>query len=374
TGPDPDGPGPLTPDDDRPTISVSSPTVVEGAQAVFTVSLDKVLTTAVSFTPSLSNGTATIGTDTSAANTLEVSTDGGTTWTTVTGAVTIAAGQTSLQLRLGTTDDTVFETSETFLLSTGALTGTLTSNATIVGTATITDNDKAPVPPPSPPPPPVPVPVPVPVPSPPPPPPPPPPFENFSSALVTTAFSLATIDRSNLPLGDFLTSSSGFRIVVNEGPTPSLTVFRGITDQFIEANQPTRFALPADTFVHTKADATVTVVAKLADGQDLPTLIQFDARTGAFQVTPPPGLNDELQIKVTATDAEGREASAIFTLTIGEGKPKLQGRSGLSEQIKLAAQRSSPLGELVRMQDAKANAEKQQVRRETAVSRQAAPV
>ena len=171
-----------------------------------------------------------------------------------------------------------------------------------------------------------------------------------------------------------MTSTSGFQVVVNEAATPNLSVFRGITDQFIEANQPTRFALPADTFAHTKTDATVTVVAKLADGQGLPAWVQFDARSGTFQMTPPPGFNDELQIKVTASDAEGREASAIFNLTVGDGKPKPLGRNGMSEQIKLAAQRSSRLGELMRMQEAKANAEKQLVRRDTGVSRQASPV
>ena len=159
-----------------------------------------------------------------------------------------------------------------------------------------------------------------------------------------------------------------------EGPTPNLSLFRAITDQFIEANRLTRFALPLDTFVHTKADAKVTVVAKLADGQDLPTWVQFDARSGTFQIVPPPGFNGELLIKVTATDDEGREASTIFKLTVGEGKPKALGRNGLSEQIKLAAQKSSPWGELVRMQDAKPNGEKRQFGRETAASRQDAPV
>ena len=90
-------------------------------------------------------------------------------------------------------------------------------------------------------------------------------------------------------------------------------------------------------------------------------------------MVPPPGFNDEMQIKVTATDNEGREANAIFKLTVGEGKPKPLGRNGLSEQIKLAAQKSTLWGELVRLQDVKASAEKQQVGRETS-ARQAAPV
>ncbi|MDP1667272.1 MAG: Ig-like domain-containing protein, partial [Methylobacter sp.] len=129
-------------DNDTPTLTVSSPTVSEGdGYAVFTVSIDHASTTNISFTPSLSNVTATLATDTAAANTLEVSTNGGTSWSTVSGAVTIAAGQTSVQLRLAITDDTAIESSETFTLSTGTVTGTLTSSTAVIGTATITDND-----------------------------------------------------------------------------------------------------------------------------------------------------------------------------------------------------------------------------------------
>ncbi|MDP2348308.1 MAG: Calx-beta domain-containing protein, partial [Gammaproteobacteria bacterium] len=139
-----DGTGSGGTDNDTPTLSVSSPTITEGGSAVFTVSLSKASTTAVSFTPSLSSGTATIGTDTAAASTLEVSTDGGSTWTTVSGAVTIAAGQTFVQLRVATTDDALAEGSEDFTLSTGTITGTVTNTGAASGTATITDNDTAP--------------------------------------------------------------------------------------------------------------------------------------------------------------------------------------------------------------------------------------
>ncbi|TFH71702.1 DUF4347 domain-containing protein, partial [Gammaproteobacteria bacterium LSUCC0112] len=69
-----DGTGSGGTDNDTPTLSVSSPTVAEGSSAVFTVSLSKASSTAVSFTPALSSGTATLGTDTAAASTLEVST------------------------------------------------------------------------------------------------------------------------------------------------------------------------------------------------------------------------------------------------------------------------------------------------------------
>lgn len=179
--------------------------------------------------------------------------------------------------------------------------------------------------------------------------------------VIPSAFSPLVADRTSAPIEAVLTSTSGFQVVVNEAPTANLSVFRGITDQFIEANQPTRLALPPDTFAHTKADATVTIVAKLANGENLPIWVEFDARSGTFQMSPPPGLNDDIQIKVTASDSEGREATVIFKLTVGSGKSKLLSRQGLSEQIMLAAKRSSPWAELVSRHDGKAIADRGQI-------------
>lgn len=170
-----------------------------------------------------------------------------------------------------------------------------------------------------------------------------------------------------------MTSTSGFQVSVIEAATPSLAVFRGITDQFIEGNKPATFSLPADAFMHTKADAVVTITAKLADGKDLPAWIQFDARTGTFQVNPPDGFNQELQINVIALDSEGREASSIFKFTVGEEKinPNTSSRSSLSEQIRLAAKRSTPWLDLVHSQGGKTGADKLQLSRDQAMARQA---
>ncbi|MCC6074099.1 Ig-like domain-containing protein, partial [Pseudomonas sp. GCM10022188] len=134
-------------DDDRPTISVSSPTLTEGGSAQFTVSINKTSTQNISFTPQLISGTATVGTDTAASNTLQVSTNGGTSWSTVSGPVTIAAGQTSVLLRIATTDDAVVESAETFSLSTGAISGTVTNADGATGTAIVNDNDSSNSPP-----------------------------------------------------------------------------------------------------------------------------------------------------------------------------------------------------------------------------------
>jgi uncharacterized protein YegL len=129
-----------------PTLSVSNPTVAEAAGfAVFTVSLSNTSATATTFNLALANGTATgSGTDygSGTATNLQISTDGGTTWTNAT-AATIAAGQTSVQVRTPITQDTLDEVNETFTLTATRTAGT-TTNASAVGTATITDDDATP--------------------------------------------------------------------------------------------------------------------------------------------------------------------------------------------------------------------------------------
>lgn len=130
-----------TADNDKPTLSISDISTSEGGSAVFTAQIDKQSAYAISFTPSLASGTGTVGTDTAAASSLQVSTDGGVNWSTVSGAVTIAAGQTSLQFKLAITDDTVAELAETFTLSTGAITGGVTNSTGVTATATIAASD-----------------------------------------------------------------------------------------------------------------------------------------------------------------------------------------------------------------------------------------
>ena len=138
-----DGTGAGGTDNDTPTLSVNSVSVVEGAPAIFTVSLSNPSTSAVVFTPTLASGSAGIGTDTAAANALEVSADNGATWSTVAGNVAIAPGSTSVQLRLATIDDAIDEATETFTLTATSVGGALPAPAT--GSASITDNDAAPL-------------------------------------------------------------------------------------------------------------------------------------------------------------------------------------------------------------------------------------
>ncbi len=136
-----DGTGGGGVDDDRPTLAVGNVSTTEGINpfAVFTVSLSNAsaFTTTVALT--LADGTA-IGADYGPG--LEVSTNGGTTWTAAATA-TFAPGATSLLVRTPIVNDTLDENTEAFTLTATTTVGT-TANPSATGTGTILDNDAPP--------------------------------------------------------------------------------------------------------------------------------------------------------------------------------------------------------------------------------------
>ncbi|QKJ62456.1 Calx-beta domain-containing protein [Flavobacterium sp. M31R6] len=116
----------ITDNEATPTVSISSPTVTEGANAVFTVSID--VASSVDTVIDIVTNTGTAGTS---------------DYTATTTTVTIPAGQTSVTVSVPTTDDIIDEPSESFTLNATVTSGN-TSNTSVAGTATITDNDATP--------------------------------------------------------------------------------------------------------------------------------------------------------------------------------------------------------------------------------------
>ncbi len=166
----------------------------------------------------------------------------------------------------------------------------------------------------------------------------------FNSAVQVLEQKLAP--PSALPtttIGEVLTSNSGFPIVAIENAPPGLTLNRGITDQYVEPGTAAgKVSVPYDAFMHSKQDAVVKLQAKQGDDAPLPPWVKFDPQAGSFDVTPPPGFKGKVELKVIARDEEGREATSIFRLFVGEEAPapqKPQSRNSLSEKIRLAAKR-----------------------------------
>lgn len=288
---------------------------------------------------------------------LMVSTDGGASWTSYTGGEVRLSDKGTLLVRTPVTNDKVHEGSETFRLfarTTGGLeaTGLATLRDDGRGTVFRDDgsidpaaplDDERPVHAP------------------------PParagwattpatPFALFDAAAAMESLStVAPFDsaltlggRSALALtdrpapGEMLTSPAGFRVVVIESGRPGLWPYWPVAAQFLPSNRTVSFTIPSDTFSHTMADAVLRLEARLADGRALPGWVSFDPRTGTFTVTPPGGLAGDLDVRVTARDQDGRQASTLFKIKITSGVMVNPGRPGLSEQLGAATESQRP--------------------------------
>ena len=114
-------PGPA---DTPPTVSVTDASATEGAAVAFAVSLSEATSQQVTVQYATSGGTATSGTDfTAASNTL-----------------TLAANETAKTVRVATTDDSDDEDNEIFTLTLSSPTNATLGDATATGT--INDNDE----------------------------------------------------------------------------------------------------------------------------------------------------------------------------------------------------------------------------------------
>ncbi len=114
--------GTITDNDQPVDISVADASVTEGGNLSFTVTLSQASSGAVTVGYGTSNGSATAGSD----------------YTAASGTVSFAAGETSKSVTVATTDDSTVEAAETVILTLSAPTG----NASILdGTATGTIND-----------------------------------------------------------------------------------------------------------------------------------------------------------------------------------------------------------------------------------------
>ncbi|MDB9519100.1 Calx-beta domain-containing protein [Roseofilum reptotaenium CS-1145] len=124
---DAQGVGTITDNDGQPNLSISDVTVNENAgTATFTVSLDAASAQSITVDYASSDGTAIAGSD----------------YTSASGSLTFAAGETSKAITVNISDDSLDEINETFTVNL-----TNASNASIAdaqGKGTITDNDGQP--------------------------------------------------------------------------------------------------------------------------------------------------------------------------------------------------------------------------------------
>ena len=106
-----------------------------------------------------------------------------------------------------------------------------------------------------------------------------------------------------------------------------------------ENGKPLQYRIPANAFKDIDKDDTLTLSAKLENGEPLPSWLTFDEKTGQFSGTPPSAHTaNTWRIAVTATDNAGAQVSQTFSLITtaaatniiqGTGKESIiQGTSG----------------------------------------------
>ncbi|ANQ12685.1 hypothetical protein BA890_07875 [Vibrio natriegens NBRC 15636 = ATCC 14048 = DSM 759] len=136
SGPEPD------PDDDRPSVSISDAgTIDEGSTATFTVTLSNASEDAVQVQLALNPDETEVGD----LGILEYNTGSGWVEVPVGGLVTVPAGMTEFDVRIGTTSDDVYEGPEDFSVTVtgiGVVQGQDTGTATIVDDGTLIDDDR----------------------------------------------------------------------------------------------------------------------------------------------------------------------------------------------------------------------------------------
>ena len=132
-----DGNGPGSSDDDRPVISIDDVIATEDvdAHAEFTISLSNASVEDIVLSLALADVSATSGSDYGPA--LEF--NDGSGWQSVSGNITIAAGDTSIGVRTPIIDDPIIDNNETYTLTVARITGTTANNGD-TGTGTILDD------------------------------------------------------------------------------------------------------------------------------------------------------------------------------------------------------------------------------------------
>ncbi|MDZ8184907.1 MAG: DUF4347 domain-containing protein [Nostoc sp. ChiSLP02] len=104
------------------------------------------------------------------------------------------------------------------------------------------------------------------------------------------------------------------RYLVNQAPE----VVNEIEDREATEDSVFNFTVPDDTFSDADAKDILTYTATLENDELLPTWLNFNPTTLTFSGTPTKDDVGSLNIKVTAKDVAGDEASDVFTLAVDE--------------------------------------------------------
>ncbi|WP_375474605.1 DUF4347 domain-containing protein [uncultured Nostoc sp.] len=112
-------------------------------------------------------------------------------------------------------------------------------------------------------------------------------------------------------------TSDVFKITINNVNDPPVLV-KEIADQQVTEDTLFNFTVPADTFSDADVGDILTYTATLENDDLLPTWLNFNPTTFTFSGTPENEDVGGLNIKVTAKDVAGEQASDVFKLAVAD--------------------------------------------------------
>ncbi|WP_292867006.1 DUF4347 domain-containing protein [Nostoc sp. LPT] len=115
-------------------------------------------------------------------------------------------------------------------------------------------------------------------------------------------------------------ASDVFKITINNVNDPPVLI-KEIADQQVTEDTVFNFTVPVDTFSDVDVGDILTYTATLENDDLLPTWLNFNPTTLTFSGTPENEDVGSLNIKVTAQDVAGEQASDVFQLAVADNTP-----------------------------------------------------
>src|SRR5207237_10249761 len=94
------------------------------------------------------------------------------------------------------------------------------------------------------------------------------------------------------------------------------TVANALADLIVQEDVAFTFTVPASTFQDADPYDLLRYAARLANGDQFPSWLQFDAATKTFSGKPPAGSAGSIPVQVSVTDLQGFTVSDEFDLSI----------------------------------------------------------
>jgi hypothetical protein len=125
-------------------------------------------------------------------------------------------------------------------------------------------------------------------------------------------------ETSNMPTVARGNSSRVEAQTVNVSSSGAFLQVREFAPQTLQAQQAFVYQLPADTFVHSRENEYIKLSATLSNGANLPRWVKFSVKDRSFSGEAPKHVKS-LDVKVTATDRQGKRASTRIRLVFTNG-------------------------------------------------------